>query len=345
MALAREGKLEFLGGKPELIRLGEFDDVDLTMMTHLSTRPKSDGWPWSIPSTAASSNRSSSWEKRPTRARRRAGDQRPERRHGGTQRPARPEGNLPRRGHRPHPPHRHQGRRPRQRRPLGRADGDIRPGQTAAAIEDADAKLNRALRAGAVAVGGQVKVTTLPGYMPLVNDRALAALFKANALSLIAQEDYVEGGHRTGSTDMGDVTHIMPAIHPFAGGARGTSHGSDYEVPDMDTACFVPAKAMAMTVADLLAGEARAGTSDPGNQQAPHDEGGVPRLPAQDEQPGGVRVSGGLTRWPSVAEPGALVRRREDPVGMSPLSGPITLGSVTLRNRLLMAPLTTNYGR
>jgi metal-dependent amidase/aminoacylase/carboxypeptidase family protein len=131
--------------------------------------------------------------------------------------------------------------------------------KTAAAIEAADAKLNRALRAGAVAVGGQVKVTTLPGYMPLVNDRALAAIFKANALSLIAAEDYVEGGHRTGSSDMGDVTHIMPAIHPFAGGARGTSHGSDYEVADIDTACLVPAKAMAMTVVDLLADEARTG--------------------------------------------------------------------------------------
>ncbi|NQU97359.1 MAG: amidohydrolase, partial [Chloroflexi bacterium] len=29
-----EGKLEFLGGKPEFIRLGELDDVDMAMMTH-----------------------------------------------------------------------------------------------------------------------------------------------------------------------------------------------------------------------------------------------------------------------------------------------------------------------
>ncbi|MCH7735550.1 MAG: hypothetical protein IH961_10110 [Chloroflexi bacterium] len=37
--LRREGKLEFLGGKPEFIRLGVLDDVDLAMMTHTSSNP------------------------------------------------------------------------------------------------------------------------------------------------------------------------------------------------------------------------------------------------------------------------------------------------------------------
>jgi len=37
---ARQGKLEFLGGKPELLRLGHFDDVDLAMMIHLTSRPE-----------------------------------------------------------------------------------------------------------------------------------------------------------------------------------------------------------------------------------------------------------------------------------------------------------------
>jgi metal-dependent amidase/aminoacylase/carboxypeptidase family protein len=35
---AREGKLEFLGGKPELLRLGHFDDVQLAMMIHTTSR-------------------------------------------------------------------------------------------------------------------------------------------------------------------------------------------------------------------------------------------------------------------------------------------------------------------
>ena len=37
---ARAGRLEFLGGKPELLRLGHFDDVDLAMMIHTTSRPE-----------------------------------------------------------------------------------------------------------------------------------------------------------------------------------------------------------------------------------------------------------------------------------------------------------------
>ena len=39
VAQARAGKLEFLGGKPELIRLGELDDVDLALLTHTTSNP------------------------------------------------------------------------------------------------------------------------------------------------------------------------------------------------------------------------------------------------------------------------------------------------------------------
>src|SRR5262249_56351138 len=38
VAQARAGKLEFLGGKPELLRLGHFDDVDMAMMIHTTPR-------------------------------------------------------------------------------------------------------------------------------------------------------------------------------------------------------------------------------------------------------------------------------------------------------------------
>src|SRR3954468_20600334 len=39
LALRAEGRLEFLGGKAELLRLGAFDDVDLAMMVHTSSEP------------------------------------------------------------------------------------------------------------------------------------------------------------------------------------------------------------------------------------------------------------------------------------------------------------------
>ena len=55
---------------------------------------------------------------------------------------------------------------------------------------------------------------------------------------------------------MGDLSHVLPAVHPYATGAEGHSHGADYLIVDPGRAIANPAKAMALTVVDLLADEA-----------------------------------------------------------------------------------------
>ena len=60
---------------------------------------------------------------------------------------------------------------------------------------------------------------------------------------------------------MGDLSQIMPVIHPYSGGARGMGHASDYVVDDYNRAVIQPAKVMAMTAIDLLANGA-AGASE-----------------------------------------------------------------------------------
>ena len=52
---------------------------------------------------------------------------------------------------------------------------------------------------------------------------------------------------------MGDVSQIMPAIHPYAGHTCGITHGNDFFIQDYELAVILPAKIMAMTVIDLLA--------------------------------------------------------------------------------------------
>jgi metal-dependent amidase/aminoacylase/carboxypeptidase family protein len=127
-------------------------------------------------------------------------------------------------------------------------------GKTLEAIRSANEKVDRCLRAGALAVGGRVRITSLPGYSPMKNDPGLQEVYLANAVSLLGEEDAGQtDGHMAGSTDMGDVSQIIPAIHPYAGGASGISHGNDFLVHDYELAVIIPAKAMAMTVIDLLA--------------------------------------------------------------------------------------------
>lgn len=125
-------------------------------------------------------------------------------------------------------------------------------GRTLEAIQDANTKVDRALRAGAIALGARVQITTIPGYMPLVNDENLVELFLGNAAALVGGEQIARTGHRTGSTDVGDMSLIMPVVHPYAAGAVGTGHGADYKIVDYDNAVLNAAKTMAMTTIDLL---------------------------------------------------------------------------------------------
>jgi metal-dependent amidase/aminoacylase/carboxypeptidase family protein len=104
-----------------------------------------------------------------------------------------------------------------------------------------------------------VNIVTLPGYLAMVNNPSMQELFRDNASQLVGANKVVThepSRNRGGSTDMGDLSHIMPVIHPYTTAATGGGHGVDYLIEDYFQAVINPAKAMAMTVIDLLAGQA-----------------------------------------------------------------------------------------
>ena len=120
-------------------------------------------------------------------------------------------------------------------------------------------KMDRCLRAGALAMGAKVHIVTIPGYLPMLNNPPMLECFKHNAAQLVGAGNLVTHAptrNRGGSTDMGDLSQIMPVIHPYTTAASGTGHGADYIIQDYVQAVVNPAKAMAMTVIDLLAGDA-----------------------------------------------------------------------------------------
>ena len=62
-----------------------------------------------------------------------------------------------------------------------------------------------------------------------------------------------------GSTDMGDITAVMPALHPYISGASGHGHGNDYCISSFDSAVMDSAKVQVRFVELLLEnGAARA---------------------------------------------------------------------------------------
>jgi amidohydrolase len=253
LGLMREGKISYLGGKPELIQKGHFDDVDLAAIIHTHASPEH-----KKASVVESCN-------------------------GCIVKLIRYRGLAAHAGGAPHKGINAlnaaqlalaaiQAQRETFKdedsirvHPIITRGGDLVNvvpadvrletfvrGKTNEAIMDANIKVDRALRAGAMAVGARVEINTLPGYMPLRDDPGMQELFLQNAHMLVGAEECTHAGHRTGSTDVGDISHIMPSVHPSMAGASGISHGNDFLITDKEMAYTAPAKALALLAVDLL---------------------------------------------------------------------------------------------
>ena len=261
MGLVKEGKIGFLGGKPELVRLGHFDDVDIAAMIHTHSDPN-------MKKAAISASCNGCLVKMIRFIGRAA--------HAG---------GAPHRGinalnaaqialmaiHAQRETFR-DGDSIRVH-PIITKGGDIVNvvpadvrmetyvrGKTNEAMLDANEKVDRAIRAGAMAVGARVEIQTLPGYLPLRNDPALSEVFEANSKALFGDDEFCEVSHRTGSTDMGDLSHIMPAIHPYMSGAAGVGHSADWLISDKEMGYLAPAKSLALLAVDLLHADGEAAT-------------------------------------------------------------------------------------
>ncbi|MFA6505059.1 MAG: amidohydrolase [Treponemataceae bacterium] len=132
-------------------------------------------------------------------------------------------------------------------------------GRSIAAVLEASAKVNRALQAGAYAVGAEVEIKEIPGYLPLIQNPALNELFGENAARYVGSEGLLRGLELMGATDAGDVSSILPFMHPSTGGYAGAAHSKDFAILDEEMAYVVPAKTMALCVVDLLFDGAKVG--------------------------------------------------------------------------------------
>lgn len=125
-------------------------------------------------------------------------------------------------------------------------------GRAIEAVTDASAKVDRALRGSAYSVGAQVEIDQIAGYLPLVQNPALNALFAQNGEALLGEGSSLYGYELMGATDAGDVSSVLPFAHLSSGGFSGTAHSRDFDVCDEEMVYVMPARAMAMTVVDLL---------------------------------------------------------------------------------------------
>jgi amidohydrolase len=118
----------------------------------------------------------------------------------------------------------------------------------------------RCAEAAATATGTRVTQAIVGGYKNMINNVAMAHRYAHHCETLGVRAPDAPPDMPTGSTDMGDVSHALPAIHPIfriADPGAGNCHEERFaklaDTPRAYEAMIRVAKAMALTAYDLLA--------------------------------------------------------------------------------------------
>jgi metal-dependent amidase/aminoacylase/carboxypeptidase family protein len=113
--------------------------------------------------------------------------------------------------------------------------------------------VNRCIASCAAAIGCRVEIQDFAGSEALNEDANLREVALEVFEDLAGKDGYLyEDKWYASSTDMGDISSLFPAIHLYATGAVGTSHGIDYYISDPYDACVNSAKMQVALLIKLL---------------------------------------------------------------------------------------------
>jgi len=122
------------------------------------------------------------------------------------------------------------------------------------AMVDASEKVDRALKAGAYAIGAEVIIDEIPGYLPFIMNKDLMDIMFENQKTLLGEENVLyESEKISASTDAGDVSALIPTLHANFSGCSGELHSNEFRIDNKEIAYIAAAKGLALTVIDLLA--------------------------------------------------------------------------------------------
>ena len=135
-------------------------------------------------------------------------------------------------------------------------------GKTIEAFTDAAVKTDRSFKAGALAIGADYRIETMPGYLPEIPQEFPKELVEAfDELTKGNFELTPKTTHSNGSTDVGDVQHLLPVLTFHTGGMKGGLHQDNFDIVDEDTAYILTAKMFAIGAYRLLKDGAAIGKS------------------------------------------------------------------------------------
>lgn len=116
--------------------------------------------------------------------------------------------------------------------------------------------IDRCYDGAAYAFGGKVERERLQGYMPVRYRAADSVLIEAAECLEIPYRVVSPYDFNNASTDVGDLTQLMPVLNFTTGGYKGALHAPEFEITDPELAFLTSAKMFALTVYRLLRNQA-----------------------------------------------------------------------------------------
>ena len=132
-------------------------------------------------------------------------------------------------------------------------------GASMEAIRSASLDTDRAVMGASQMVGATAEIHTEMGYLPFCQDHALGEVFAEVAKEISPDVTVRRDVSMTGSSDVGDLCHLIPCIQPMVSGFTGDLHSADFGVGDKNSAILLPAKIFAISALRLLEDGARRG--------------------------------------------------------------------------------------
>lgn len=95
-------------------------------------------------------------------------------------------------------------------------------------------KIDQASIGSSIALGGQVEVETMLGYLPFKQSRYLTSLFTPLLEKHPKIKNVITDQKVSASGDVGDLNYMLPVIQVGYSGFKGTIHGNDFDHDDLE---------------------------------------------------------------------------------------------------------------
>lgn len=130
-------------------------------------------------------------------------------------------------------------------------------GATFDAIKKGNDAVERAVYGASQMIGTSVEIEDVLGYLPLIESQELNLVTEEVTKEVLGEDCLIFDVPAVGSSDIGDVSAVMPTIQPSMGGFSGVIHSKDFLVSDPEVAYIGAAKILAGTCVDLLIDDAK----------------------------------------------------------------------------------------